>query len=118
VNLPAAFKSLSFLTGFVRRFGALGPVGGLIAPTLGALADLVADGVRLIFNALGVTFKNPIVFSLIFMAMAYGYYNGHAGNASALKSANERIAYLSKIKRCAAPATNTSPPSMWDSIFK
>jgi hypothetical protein len=117
VNLAAAFKSLSFLTGFVKRFGSLGPIGGLIAPTLGAVSELVADAIRAFFNGLAVVFKHPTVLIVVFVAMAWGYYNGHGSTAAQLKAANDRIAYLSKIKRCPAPKT-TVAPSMWDSIFK
>ena len=118
MNIATAFKSLSFLTGFVKRFGGLSPVGALVAPVLGAAADLVADLVRMLFNALGVTFKNPIVFSLIFVAMAYGFYQGHASNAAKLDTANAEISRLLKIKKCTAPKSNASPPSIWDSILR
>lgn len=118
MNLSAITKSLTFLTRFARRFTTLTPFGALLSPMLGAASELIADAIRAFFNGLAVVFRNPTVLLVVFAAMGYGYFNGHASNAAALSRANAEIARLAKIKRCAAPKPTTSTPSMWDSIFR
>lgn len=117
MNLSAIVKSLSFLTGFARRFTALTPFGALLSPMLGAAAELIADGVRAFFNGLAVVFKNPTVLIVVFVAMGYGYAQGYGVAGDKLSRANAEIVRLAKIKRCTAPTLST-PVSIWDSIFR
>lgn len=117
MNFASAFKSLSFIASFLKKFTTLTPIGALIAPTLGAIADLIADAVRGFFNGLALALKNPTVLIVVFVAMGYGYFNGYAAQKSAVAKANAEIARLAKIKRCAVPA-QTPERTMWDSFFR
>jgi len=113
VNLATAVKSLSFLTGFAKRFATLTPFGALLSPMLGAAADLIADAVRAFFAGLAVVFKNPTVLIVVFVAMGYGYFNGHGAVSAKLAQANAEIVRLAKIKKCAAKPV-ASTPSVFD----
>ena len=118
MKLTRIVQSLGFVSRFVRRFTALTPFGAILAPTLGALSELIADAIRGFFNGLALAFKNPTVLIVVFVAMGYGYFNGYVAKADALEKANAEIVKLRQIKRCRAPAKSTEPPNMWDSIFR